>query len=116
MGYLSGAAANAAEQGWLSEQHVVVTPPQAQIHDDAQQPVDTLHAGTVLDVLAIEGERMRVNRGWLLAQDVIPYHQAIEHFTNEIARQPNAIAYAARARVWCYHGEYDKALADCNER
>ncbi|HVX59932.1 MAG TPA: tetratricopeptide repeat protein [Pirellulales bacterium] len=110
-----GVAASAAEQGWLSDQHVVVTPPQARIRDDAQQPVDTVHAGTVLDVLAIEGERVRVNRGWLQAQDVIPYHQAIEHFTKEIDRQPSAIAYAARARVWCYHGEYDKALADCNE-
>lgn len=109
------AAVGAAEPGFLADKHVVVTPPQAQIHDENQQPVDTVHAGTVLDVLGTQGDKVLVNRGWLPAKDVIPYHEAIEHFTTEIAREPSAVAYAARARVWCYHGDYGKALDDCNE-
>lgn len=107
-------AAGAAEPEELSERHVVVTPTEAQIHDETQQPVDTVHAGTVLDVLSVEGDRVLVNRGWLLAKDVIPYEEAVDYFTAAIAREPNAVAYAARARVWCYHGEFAKALADCD--
>lgn len=109
------AAAGAAEPDRLADKHVVVTPAVAQILDDNQQPVDTVHSGTVLDVLDIQGDKVLVNRGWLPVKDVIAYHEAIEHFNAEIAREPSAIAYAARARVWCYHGDFDKALADCDE-
>ena len=107
--------AGATEAGRLADNHVVVTPPEAQIHDEDGQVVDSIDAGTVLEVFEARGDRVRVNRGWLPAAVVIPYEQAVEHFSEEIAKQPTATAYSARARIWCYHGDFDKALADCNE-
>lgn len=101
-----------AEQ--LADKHVVVTPVKAQIHDADGQAVDEVRGGTVLDAFETQGDKVRVNRGWLSAADVIPYGQAIDYFSQQIASNPTADAYSARARVWCYHGEYDKALADCN--
>lgn len=99
----------------LADKHVVVTSVRAQIHDDEGQPVDTVIGGTVLDAFETRGDKTRVNRGWLLTADLIPYDQAIDYFSEQIGKQPTAEAYSARARVWCYHGDFDQALADCNE-
>lgn len=99
----------------LADKHVVVAPVRAQIHDDEGQPVDSVGGGTVLDAFETRGDKTRVNRGWLLTADLIPYDEAIEFFSEKIGKQPTAEAYSARARVWCYHGDFDKALADCNE-
>lgn len=109
---MAGAVASGEE---LAEKHVVVTPVRAQIHDEQGEPVDTVGGGTVLDAFETEGDKVRVNRGWLLAAEVIPYEQAVAYFSDQIAQRPTADAYSARARVWCYHGEFDKALDDCNE-
>ena len=104
----------AARGEQLADKHVVVTPVKAQIHDDDGQAVDDVRGGTVLDAFETQGDKVRVNRGWLSAADVIPYVQAIDYFSEQIGQRPTADAYSARARVWCYHGEYDKALGDCN--
>ncbi len=113
--FAAAAMAGAAEKARLADKHVVVAPPMAKIHGDDAQSDEVVHGGTVLDVLDEQGDKVLVNRGWLSASDVIPFDRAIDYFGEQIDREPSAVSYASRARVWCYHGDYDKTLADCNE-
>ena len=54
--------------------------------------------------------------GWVTADWVIPYDQAIDYFTNAIWANPNdAVAYHRRGNLWGYKREFDKALADYDE-
>jgi tetratricopeptide (TPR) repeat protein len=52
-------------------------------------------------------------RGWIRATDVIPFDQAIEHFTSEIRDHPDsAWAYQMRGLIRYDRQEYDQAVAD----
>jgi tetratricopeptide (TPR) repeat protein len=54
--------------------------------------------------------------GWMKAEFVIPYDQAIEYFTNQIQANPRQSTwYNCRGNVWQAKGEYDIAIADFNE-
>jgi len=54
--------------------------------------------------------------GWVRAAEVIPYDQAIDHFTNQIRANPrNDSAYISRGLLWRDRKEYDIALADFSE-
>src|SRR5439155_6778035 len=53
--------------------------------------------------------------GWVQARYVIPYEQAIDHFTNKIRANPSSSNYLSRGIVWDEKGEYDIAIADYNE-
>ena len=54
--------------------------------------------------------------GWVKAEFVIPYDQAIDYFTNQIRANPSERSwYTRRGNVWKDKGEYDIAIADCNE-
>ena len=54
--------------------------------------------------------------GWVKAEFVIPYDQAIDYFTNQIRANPNQGEwYNRRGFVWKEKGEYDIAIADFNE-
>lgn len=72
-------------------------------------------AGTMLDVVRVQGDWLWVNRGWIHRRDVVPYDRAIEHFTRQIEQRPTGVAYSHRARVQCYHGEFAEALADSDQ-
>jgi tetratricopeptide (TPR) repeat protein len=54
--------------------------------------------------------------GWVKAAEVIPYDEAINHFTNKIRANPSdPSAYNSRGQLWNEKKEYDIALADYNE-
>ena len=54
--------------------------------------------------------------GWVNAEYVIPYDQAIDYFTNQIRANPSQWPwYNHRGLVWKEKGEYDIAIADFNE-
>ncbi len=54
--------------------------------------------------------------GWVSTEWVIPYDQAIEYFTDEIAVSPyNPAAYNSRGHIWRDKKEYDLAIADYSE-
>ncbi|ADG68183.1 TPR repeat-containing protein [Planctopirus limnophila DSM 3776] len=54
-------------------------------------------------------------QAYLLQRDVIPFTDAIDHYTRQIAANPTANAYWNRAQIWRMKGELDIALADMNE-
>jgi tetratricopeptide (TPR) repeat protein len=52
-------------------------------------------------------------RGWVRATEVIPFDQAVEHFTSEIRNHPDsAWAYQMRGLIHYDRREYDQAIAD----
>jgi tetratricopeptide (TPR) repeat protein len=54
--------------------------------------------------------------GWVKAEFVIPYDQAVDYFTNQIRANPNEGQwYNYRGTVWGLRGEYEIAIADFNE-
>ena len=54
--------------------------------------------------------------GWVKAEFVIPYDQAIDYFTNQIRSNPTGgVWYLRRGTLWCEKSEYDIAIADFNE-
>ena len=54
--------------------------------------------------------------GWIRANEIILYDNAIDYFTNQIRANPsNEAAYTARGHIWKDKKEYDIALADYNE-
>ena len=54
--------------------------------------------------------------GWLKAEFVIPFEQALDYFTNQIRANPTELSwYIHRGNVWKDRGEYDIAIADYNE-
>jgi tetratricopeptide (TPR) repeat protein len=101
--------------GELVGTHVVTTPGEVQFVDRDRQPLGVARGGTVLDVLDARGKMLQVSRGWINRADVVPHDAAIEFFSEQLRGAPTAVAYASRARVWNYLGEFDKAVADCDE-
>lgn len=94
--------------------HVVSKPAEVRFVDAEGRPLGTARGGTVLDVLDTDGEMLRVERGWIHRTDVVPQAEAIEYFSEQLRRRPTAVAYASRARIWNYRGEFDKAIDDCD--
>lgn len=111
--FVSGAASAAPEEG--VGKHVVVTAVEVRFVDDAGRPAGKARGGTVLDVIRREGDRLFVGHGWVSQSEVVPLEEALEYYRREIERQPTAVLYASRARVWCFFGEFGKAIADGNE-
>jgi tetratricopeptide (TPR) repeat protein len=95
--------------------HVVTIEGEVQFVDRDGRPLGVARGGTVLDVLDTDGDLLKVDRGWIKRGDVVPQDDAIEFFSRQIRDEPTAVAYASRARVWNYRGEFDKAIADCDE-
>ena len=51
--------------------------------------------------------------GWVTADRVVPYEQALDYYTDEIRANPNnAAAYTGRGHIWRAKKEYDIAIAD----
>jgi tetratricopeptide (TPR) repeat protein len=53
--------------------------------------------------------------GWVQTKYVIPYEQAVDHYTNLIRANPQASLYNNRGLVWASKGEYDIGIADFNK-
>ena len=61
-------------------------------------------------------EETRGTQGWVKIENVIPYDQAIDYFTNEIRASPgNATNYVNRGLIWAERKELDIAIADFSE-
>lgn len=113
---VSGKWAGAAEvEQTLVGTHVVTIDREVQFVDREGRPLGVARGGTVLDVLDERGDMLKVDRGWLKRGDVVLQADAVEFFSRQIDSEPTAVALASRARVWNYLGEYDKAIADCDE-
>lgn len=98
----------------LVGKHVASTPAEVRLTDADGRALGTARGGTVFDVLDAKGEMLRVDRGWINLRDVVPLDNAIEYFSNQLRDESSAVAYASRARIWIYRGEFDKAIDDCD--
>jgi len=78
-----------------------------------------VYRGTVLKIEQIKGESYWVHpydkKGWIHSEDVIPFDQGIEFFTEEIRKRPNVGDLVARARIWNEKCEPGKAMQDFDE-
>ena len=54
-------------------------------------------------------------RGWITAEWLIPFDQAIEYFTKQMREQPSSSTYHWRGVIWSDKKEYDIAIADYKE-
>jgi tetratricopeptide (TPR) repeat protein len=81
--------------------------------------VGTLYYGSPAVVDVVNGDWLWVcpaPRGWVQRGDVLPLDQAIQYFTDQIAKNPtNNAAFNARGIAWTREGEFDKGIADFNE-
>jgi tetratricopeptide (TPR) repeat protein len=110
----------AAEPSWEGKL-VVLTKPgvklQAPEGKDIAPKTSGGAKGLTFSVKKEEKERLLVDsrrqHGWIAKSDAIPYEQAVEHFTKELARDPkNVHALTARGLVLSSGKDSDKALAD----
>jgi tetratricopeptide (TPR) repeat protein len=62
--------------------------------------------------LVVEGQGVS---GWVKVDQVVPYDQAIDYFTNELRAHPSSDTYNTRGAIWHEKHEYDIALGDFNE-
>jgi tetratricopeptide (TPR) repeat protein len=53
--------------------------------------------------------------GWVQASEVVPFDQAIDHFTRVIQSRPSSWAFNMRGMIWADKREFDSALGDYNE-
>lgn len=73
--------------------------------------------GTVLEVSNTNGPWLwfKGQRGWLKQSDVALYDKAIKHFTDEIQRNPTALAYHGRGIAHAAMENFEKASDDFTE-
>ncbi|WP_237228918.1 tetratricopeptide repeat protein [Rubinisphaera sp. JC750] len=85
-----------------------------------EKPVWNVTRGFPLDVIAVEGDRLRVKSprsGWVPASKVVSQSEAIEYFSDLIKNDPtNREDLYARAMVWLSIDKYDEAIADFTRR
>lgn len=115
---LSGKAVFAQQTG----ERVVVTAAAAQLK--AQSTViGTVPKGVILTVKDVNGEWLWVvytsgkatSKGWIARRDVVTFDRAAGIIDAELQRAPQAELYNIRGTIRYEKGEYDLALADCNE-
>jgi tetratricopeptide (TPR) repeat protein len=75
--------------------------------------------GKVYEVDRVNGKWLMLvgegRKGWVKRSDVVPYEEAIDHFTRLIRQDPSGTNYYQRAIAWKAKGELDIALFDYNE-
>ncbi len=60
--------------------------------------------------------RDKTIQGWLLREQVVPLDEAIDYFGQVLVRdRRNTDAYWMRARLWLYHGDADRAMANLEQ-
>lgn len=101
-------------------ERVVVTGKAAQIRTraGATQVVDR---GSILSVHGVDGKWLwfvwssgkgATKQGWMTKDNVIPFSQALDFFTEELKQNPSAETYNTRGAIWSEQGRHDAALQD----
>jgi tetratricopeptide (TPR) repeat protein len=115
--------APAAEPSWEGKT-VLLTRAGVKLEEPADEKIAPKTAGVAKDLtfrvvkeadgrLLIESRRQR---GWVTRGDAVPFEQALNHFTEQLARNPkDSHALTARGVVLLAKSEPDKALADFNK-
>jgi tetratricopeptide (TPR) repeat protein len=101
---------------------VVVTVESAQLRANTSS-TGTVPKGVTLTVADVNGSWYWVvyangkttSKGWIANRDVIPFEKALDFINGELQRQPQAELFNIRGTIRYEKGEYDLALADCNE-
>ncbi|MEI8021831.1 MAG: tetratricopeptide repeat protein, partial [Schlesneria sp.] len=81
------------------------------------QPSGTVSECSVFTVDKVEGDWLWIKsqRAYLRKSDVVPFDDAIAHYTRRLETAKTAINYRNRAKIWRLKGELDIALGDMNE-
>jgi len=74
------------------------------------------HGFHVYTVKRTSGDRLWVVsgrvEGWIPASEVVPFHESIDLYTQEITANPsNSAAWNHRGTIWHEMRQYDKAIA-----
>ena len=110
----------AAEPSWEGKT-VILTRPGVQLQAPEGKDIAPKSAGAAKDltfqVRKEEKDRLlldsRRQHGWAARADAVPFEQAVEHFTKELARDPkNSHALTARGVALGSGKDADKAVAD----
>jgi tetratricopeptide (TPR) repeat protein len=119
----SGLPASAAGPSWEGKT-VILTRAGVKLEQPADEKIAPKTAGVAKDLtfrvvkeadgrLLIESRRQR---GWVVKGDAVPFEEALNHFTEQVARHPkDSHALTARGVVLLAKNESDKALADFNK-
>jgi tetratricopeptide (TPR) repeat protein len=100
----------------------VVTCRETALRSDGNQD-RMIGGGLLLVVKKVDGDRLWVfylngydsRPGWIDRADVVSLAKAIDVYSEEIKKNPTPEDYAGRAWLLKETGEYEKAIADCNE-
>ena len=111
---LSGGSA--VGQQSLAGKRVVVIKDKAPLAVSGQAAA-TASEGTVFTVDKVDGEWLWIKseRAYLRRGDVVPFEDAIGHYTRLLETNKTAHNYWNRAQIWRLKGELDIALGDMND-
>jgi hypothetical protein len=118
----SAAAAVAPEVHDRVGDQIVVSSPSATLRC-RNDTTGTVRAGTLLVIKHVEGDWFWVvapqaegtAKGWIHRTDVVSCSQGIDALDEVLRRNPTAAAYLVRGKKWQARGDFDRALADCNQ-
>ncbi|HVX11635.1 MAG TPA: tetratricopeptide repeat protein [Pirellulales bacterium] len=63
----------------------------------------------------VKGDWLSVGDGWLRADEVVTVEEAVAWFTTRLERRPSSYDYLSRSAARCVQGDYEGAIADCDE-
>ncbi|MBI3862951.1 MAG: tetratricopeptide repeat protein [Planctomycetia bacterium] len=101
---------------------VVVTPESALLKTGTES-VGTIGKGNILLVKQVKADWLWVTfrdgrtplKGWINRRDVISFENALDFFSDEIRRNPDARVYAIRGMIHTSKHDHESALKDFNE-
>ena len=107
---------DARAEGSLEGQRVVV------IHDKAPLSASAIEVAkaaecSVFTVTSVQGDWLWIasEKAYLRREDVVPFEEAIPHYTRKLESNKTAMNYWNRAHIWRLKGELDIALGDMND-
>ena len=114
----AGTSARAQEVG----SRIVVVREEARLQTQ-NVVVGTVRRGSVLTIRSRNGdwswveyaEGEKPTQGWLHRREVVPFDQAIDHFSRVVRETPSAELYSIRGGLWMERQEYARAVSDFNE-
>jgi tetratricopeptide (TPR) repeat protein len=79
--------------------------------------------GVILVVKKVDGDRIWIfyldgydsSQGWINRAEVMSLSKALDFYNDAIKKDPTSMAYTTRAWILKETGDYDKAIADCDE-
>ena len=83
----------------------------------ATETIGRVTVGSTFLVNRVEDDRLWIEekQGYLKRVDVVPYDDAIAHFTSAVKKSPSAPNFRGRALVWFGRKEYEIAIRDFDE-